>query len=511
MPVHSTVHSASAAPGHGTIVRAIISRPVYAITVDVLTQLLEQFGQLMRMSIFHRSDQVHALVEFATAEQAQAAIASTNGRDIYEGSCTVQAELSNKRAPMDVRVANERNRDFTKPDLMFAPTGGMSSHEFACRAAAAAGYPAPPAPSLPTFLTPPHGSAPAPGMIPAPGMPPPGSHMPAAPLMHSGHLPHASGHGGPGWTPPPPAGPGWAPDHRMPPLGPASHAPGRHGPMGPPGRGVEPPPPSKPAAAGPVVTLSNMNPEHMTVQRIINLLCVFGNVVAVQRNTDIWTEARVEMEDARQARGTAGLVSGLQLFGHRLQVDTASVPSIPRQTAWSTYRGESVLTCLSVPAGHLRRFASEKQFGNIYSPSRVLYLSNGPPQLSVAWLSRLFKQAHAPIPQEAAWFPQSSIGNPRKGCILRFNDIDQAVHALVLLNNLTVDGHTMKLAFTQQQWKPGRNMPVEPVPVNPSPGSLPSEATAGSPSWAAGLDARKRGRHEPEAEPDPRARARPRM
>jgi polypyrimidine tract-binding protein 2 len=92
-----------------------IANPVYSITCDVLHQIMSPYGNVLRIVIFMKNG-LHAMVEFDNEQSAGAAQRALDGRDIYEGSCTLKIVLSHTET-LNIKHNDERQRDYTRPDL----------------------------------------------------------------------------------------------------------------------------------------------------------------------------------------------------------------------------------------------------------------------------------------------------------------------------------------------------------------------------------------------------------
>eukprot|EP01086_Lenisia_limosa_P000059 TRINITY_DN10107_c0_g1_i1.p1 TRINITY_DN10107_c0_g1~~TRINITY_DN10107_c0_g1_i1.p1 ORF type:complete len:516 (-),score=122.51 TRINITY_DN10107_c0_g1_i1:51-1400(-) len=108
-PAESAVHN-----GEHTVFMTIMN-PLYPITVDVLNTIFSPFGAINRIVIFHKQG-IQALVEFTNANAALQSQTALNGKDIYDGCCTLKIEFS-KIDTLNVRFNSELTRDFTDPSL----------------------------------------------------------------------------------------------------------------------------------------------------------------------------------------------------------------------------------------------------------------------------------------------------------------------------------------------------------------------------------------------------------
>lgn len=99
----------------GTILLLTIMNPVYSITCDVLHQIMSPYGHVLRIVVFMKNG-LQAMVEFDSEQAAGAALRALDGRDIYEGSCTLKIVFSHADT-LNIKHNDERQRDYTRPDL----------------------------------------------------------------------------------------------------------------------------------------------------------------------------------------------------------------------------------------------------------------------------------------------------------------------------------------------------------------------------------------------------------
>eukprot|EP00300_Choanocystis_sp_HF-7_P014861 c18857_g1_i4.p1 GENE.c18857_g1_i4~~c18857_g1_i4.p1 ORF type:complete len:463 (-),score=115.74 c18857_g1_i4:32-1420(-) len=127
--------------GEHTLLMTIVN-PLYAINVGVIHSILHSFGNVLRIVIFHKNG-TQALAEFDNPESALRAKQALDGKDIYDGCCTLRISFS-KVEKLNVRTNTDKTRDFTNPNLptqtidpqfamyqqpiFAAPNGQMAGH-----------------------------------------------------------------------------------------------------------------------------------------------------------------------------------------------------------------------------------------------------------------------------------------------------------------------------------------------------------------------------------------------
>uniref|UniRef100_A0A1I7TV70 RRM domain-containing protein n=1 Tax=Caenorhabditis tropicalis TaxID=1561998 RepID=A0A1I7TV70_9PELO len=103
----------SATPNKVLVVTVLNAQ--YPVDADVIYQISNAQGKVLRVAVMHKPTVVQALVEFESTEVAKAAKHAMNGADIYSGCCTLKVEFAK---PERVRVTRQDKdqRDFTLPD-----------------------------------------------------------------------------------------------------------------------------------------------------------------------------------------------------------------------------------------------------------------------------------------------------------------------------------------------------------------------------------------------------------
>uniref|UniRef100_K3WYT6 RRM domain-containing protein n=1 Tax=Globisporangium ultimum (strain ATCC 200006 / CBS 805.95 / DAOM BR144) TaxID=431595 RepID=K3WYT6_GLOUD len=133
-PVHAGGHDGHRRGGTGqqnTILMATVTKIEYDVTVDVLQQVFQKFGNVQKIVTFWKNEEFKALVQMESVDQAQAAQSALDGRDIYTG-CNTLSIVFSRHPELRVRFNNERSRDYTNPNLPSGPaeeSGGAGSSE----------------------------------------------------------------------------------------------------------------------------------------------------------------------------------------------------------------------------------------------------------------------------------------------------------------------------------------------------------------------------------------------
>lgn len=82
----------SATPNKVLVVTVLNAQ--YPIDADVIYQISNAQGKVLRVAVMHKPTVVQALVEFESMEVAKAAKHAMNGADIYSGCCTLKVEFA---------------------------------------------------------------------------------------------------------------------------------------------------------------------------------------------------------------------------------------------------------------------------------------------------------------------------------------------------------------------------------------------------------------------------------
>ncbi|CAM6037604.1 unnamed protein product [Sphagnum compactum] len=93
-----------------------IHNPLYPITVDVLHQVFSPHGFVEKIVTFQKSAGLQGLLQYASQLSATQARNTLQGRNIYDGCCTLDIQYSNLQE-LQVNYNNERTRDYTNVTL----------------------------------------------------------------------------------------------------------------------------------------------------------------------------------------------------------------------------------------------------------------------------------------------------------------------------------------------------------------------------------------------------------
>ncbi|CAG5107393.1 Oidioi.mRNA.OKI2018_I69.chr1.g3298.t1.cds [Oikopleura dioica] len=102
--------------GNNHVLRVVVENMTYQITLDVLTHLFSQFGNVLKVITFTKNNQFQALIQMDCESNAQAAKLSLDGKNVYTNCCTLRIDYS-KLQQLNVKFNNDKSRDYTRPEL----------------------------------------------------------------------------------------------------------------------------------------------------------------------------------------------------------------------------------------------------------------------------------------------------------------------------------------------------------------------------------------------------------
>lgn len=129
-----TIQSDRPPPMENNILLLTIYNAQYPITVDVIHQVTNRHGKVLRIVIFRKTG-VQAMVEFATVADARETKRHINGADIYSGCCSLKVEYA-KQTRLKVTRNCLDSWDYENPTLMDETGMGVQGRPVAAAAAA---------------------------------------------------------------------------------------------------------------------------------------------------------------------------------------------------------------------------------------------------------------------------------------------------------------------------------------------------------------------------------------
>eukprot|EP00644_Phytophthora_capsici_P000969 jgi/Phyca11/19035/fgenesh1_pg.PHYCAscaffold_43_\ len=107
------------------ILMVSVSKIEYDVTVEVLQQVFQKFGNVEKIVTFWKDNEFKALVQMESIDQAQAAQSALDGRDIYTG-CNQLSIVFSRHPELRVRYNDDRSnidRELVPPHRLFTLFG----------------------------------------------------------------------------------------------------------------------------------------------------------------------------------------------------------------------------------------------------------------------------------------------------------------------------------------------------------------------------------------------------
>lgn len=396
-------------PNH--VLLMTILNPAYPITVDVIHTICQPYGNVLRIVIFKKNG-VQAMVEFDGIDPATRAREGLQGADIYSGCCTLRIEYA-KPSKLNVYKNDAESWDFTNPNVgMKEPPSSSSTSSGSSR---------------PPLLQEPRGF----GMNVSPfrggmngqmgGGPRGGGGLFNSPMPDSGGLmgggqgqggPFMGGAGGPG--------------------GASLSAMGQ-------------PQPGLPQQ-GAVLMVYGLNKDKMNADRIFNLLCLYGNIVRIKFLKTKEGCAMVQMGDALAVERAVANLNNTTFFGCKMQLgyskqaflaDVQQPYDLPDGTpSFKDYMGNKNNRFINPEMASKNR---------IQPPSKILHFFNTPPGLDEDTLKQVFLEGEVVEPKSIKLFPSKT--ERSSSGLLEFNNISEALEALVVGNHAPIPNPNSKFPF----------------------------------------------------------------
>jgi len=380
------------------ILLATLSNVLYPTTVDVLHQVFSRYGDIDKIVVFSRNNNIQGLIQFADTQAAIAAKTALDGQNIYQNCCKLHIIFS-KMKDLNVKVNNDRTRDYTNPNLPSEPYEPYAPYA-------------------------------------------PNPYEPAAARMH--HPPSGYHYGGFYPTPPPP--------------GPYGGYAGAFGAIPPPfmmpfGRPPE----------SPVLFVKNIAPkvtcDHLftlfgvygDVERV-KILPSSKASAMVEFTSPYGADIALSY-----------LSYGCPLFGRVISVVRSNHFNInaPRSSSSSSTTSDEQFKDYHNSPFHRFRRSSSKNYNHICPPSNSLHISNIHSQVTEEEVKNLFTKHSGGEVREVRFFvakPSRSSASSReienKMAIVELNDLDSAIRSLVELHNYNLNGLNIKVTFSEKRRKP---------------------------------------------------------
>ncbi|XP_017141071.1 polypyrimidine tract-binding protein 1 isoform X4 [Drosophila miranda] len=392
----NNTNAASAAGGPNTVLRVIVESLMYPVSLDILHQIFQRYGKVLKIVTFTKNNSFQALIQYPDANSAQHAKSLLDGQNIYNGCCTLRIDNS-KLTALNVKYNNDKSRDFTNPalppgepgvDLMPTAGGLMNTNDLLLIAArqrpsltvnglGAPGVLPPFALGLGTQLTGGYSNA-----LP---------NLAAFSLANSGAL--------------------------------QTTAPAMRG-------------------YSNVLLVSNLNEEMVTPDALFTLFGVYGDVQRVKILYNKKDSALIQMAEPQQAYLAMSHLDKLRLWGKPIRVMASKHQAVQLPKEGQPDAG--LTRDYSQNPLHRFKKPGSKNYQNIYPPSATLHLSNIPSSCSEDDIKEAFTSNTFEV-KAFKFFPKD-----RKMALLQLSSVEEAVLALIKMHNhqLSESNH-LRVSFSK--------------------------------------------------------------
>uniref|UniRef100_A0A1B0CFQ9 Putative polypyrimidine tract-binding protein n=1 Tax=Lutzomyia longipalpis TaxID=7200 RepID=A0A1B0CFQ9_LUTLO len=389
-------NSTSSSGGANTVLRVIVESLVYPVSLDILHQIFQRFGKVLKIVTFTKNNSFQALIQYPDAQTAQHAKTVLDGQNIYNGCCTLRIDNS-KLTALNVKYNNDKSRDFTNPSLppgepgteVIASAGGLVNASDLLLLAT----------QRRPALT---GDRLAVNGLGAPGVLPPFALGLGTPL--------ASAYGG-----------------ALPSLGAfALASTGALGNAAPALRGLSN-----------VLLVSNLNEEMVTPDALFTLFGVYGDVQRVKILYNKKDSALIQMAEPHQAYLAMNHLDKLRLWGKSIRVMASKHQAVQLPKEGQPDAG---LTQSSASLQETR----QQKLPEHYPPSATLHLSNIPSTIAEEDIRDAFVKNSFDV-KAFKFFPKD-----RKMALLQLGSVEEAVLALIKMHNYQLsESNHLRVSFSK--------------------------------------------------------------
>ncbi|KAG2763922.1 hypothetical protein PC129_g5819 [Phytophthora cactorum] len=442
------------------ILMVSVSKIDYEVTVDVLQQVFQKFGNVQKIVTFKKDNEFKALVQMESVDQAQAAQSALDGRDIYTG-CNQLSIVFSRHPELRVRYNDDRSRDYTNPNLPPGPGRGSDARSES-------------EPMTPTSSdrrdahrdsgysnsSPRRDQFDYRGPINAPSV---GRGDQYAPDMRDNRNPSSQF------------------DERPPSMDRSRDVRGgRELPLHSTGRAIR-----GDTRPSPALICSNIDRELVSPHRIFTLFGCFGDVLRIKIMFRKRDTALIQFVDEVHSTSALDHLDGVYVFGKKLRVDYSKHTSVSMPHADADrFEIENTLDFSGSPLHRYRRRSPQEAV----SPCPLLHISGIPMELqrNQNVLVDLFAQYG---------FVKNFhyLQNNSKMALIEMGSIDEAIMALLRLDNMAYPDSHMRISFSKAyQFPAGNGAGPGPGP-GPAPGPMHGPG-ADSGGWNPPMQSRPRDR-----------------
>ncbi|CRK94842.1 CLUMA_CG008334, isoform A [Clunio marinus] len=389
--------------GANTVLRVIVESLLYPVSLEILHQIFQRFGKVLKIVTFTKNNSFQALIQYPDAQTAQHAKQTLDGQNIYNGCCTLRIDNS-KLTALNVKYNNDKSRDFTNPTLpagepgsdLIASAGGLVNASDLLLLAAGQR----PALARDRLVN---------------GMGTPGVLPPFTAIgLGTPALANAYGRG-------------------IPSLG--AFALASTGALGSANPGAL-------RGLSNVLLVSNLNEEMVTPDALFVLFGVYGDVQRVKILYNKKDSALIQMAEPHQAYLAMTHLDKLRIWGKQIRVMASKHQAVQLPKEGQPDAG--LTRDYSQNPLHRFKKPGSKNYQNIYPPSATLHLSNIPATVTEEEIKEAFTASNFEV-KAFKFFPKD-----HKMALLQLGSIEEAVQALIKMHNhqLSESNH-LRVSFSK--------------------------------------------------------------
>ncbi|GAB5363458.1 hypothetical protein AAMO2058_000884700 [Amorphochlora amoebiformis] len=358
------------------------------ITLDNLVTIFKPYGQVLRIVTFIKNGAYKALVEMSSLEAATAAKANLEGKDMFQGCCTLHVNFS-KLSKLSVTVCGAKSWDFvSRPIMEPRPTPAFGMENQLATQAGIYGY----------------------GMNPY-------DQKQGADLMNLGYDPYMRSTGG--------------------------FMLGGHMGMGAMSQGLGSRQSGMGHMDGPVVLVSNL-PEDGSVNKdhLFNLFGCYGNISRIKILYKKMSTALIQFQTPQGAMTARRNLHGVSFRGANLDVRPSkhSQVSAPKE---DDPESKNLNADYSRSSFHRFKADHSNNAKNIFPPSLVLHVSNVHTDTKETKLISLF------VPFGVEGFEWHS-SQQKRMAFVRMKSIESSIEALMNLHCIDLDQRNIRISFSKR-------------------------------------------------------------
>jgi len=442
-----------------------IINAIHAINVDVVKKICSPYTVAQRIVIFHKNG-LQALVEFATADDAQTVKKNLNRRDIYAGCCTLKIDFSktgrlnvhaNTNETYDIDIEDRKQRAMLdyfsneRYDPSFYPERSLSTDSYSSGNYSPGCLPSNSSGPSPSYTT---GQSSTETAVYETQLDTIGGTSTYSAMQNAlksilnengalnGLIDQTNSASTSSLL-------GLQPSANGSPTAFASL-----------GKGL-----SLAGGEGCVAMVYGINLDRMNCDKLFNLFCLYGNVVKVKILTNKLGASMIQYTDKMSTDIAIRNLNNLTLFGNKFQLSFSKHPFIADASQISRLP-DGTPSAVNYADSRNNRFkfipGGVDIFSRIHPPSKVLHYFNAPADCTEDQLREVFASVEAEIPLKQATFAKGQRGieaqigqgqGKSSSGLLEFSSMPTAVEALVLANHYTMHregggAFTLKLAFS---------------------------------------------------------------